>query len=381
MLACPSEELIDAYVRGSLPTDVRAEVEAHLDACPLCRDAVVHLLEMTDHEPETETTLEVGDRLGRYQLAESLGRGAMGEVFAAFDTELHRTVAVKVLHARDDATSLLREARALARVWHPNVVAVHDVDIDHDRVFLAMELVRGQTLAQWLTSAPRSSRDILDVFRQAAQGLSAVHAAGLVHRDIKPDNILIGRDGRVRLTDFGLVQPRSVRREEVTQPSVLEATCEGTPSLAGTPAYMAPELFNGSLASERSDQFALAVTLYQALFGHRPFAGSTITEVVLNASKGRFRPRARTTRVPRRIGKALRIALSPRPEDRFDSVASMFGAMSPALPRTNVVSVALTVVAVASVSLAGLQWANASDSPRSDHATVAMCTDALSVNE
>src|SRR5690606_1441989 len=240
-----------------------------------------------------------GATIGRYVVLAPLGRGAMGTVLAALDPELDRKVALKVLHetARGgDRARLQREAQALARLSHPNVMILHDVGTWVDpaggrHVFLAMELVVGHTLSDWLASAPRSVDAIVAVFAQAGRGLAAAHAAGLVHRDFKPHNVLVGSDGRVRVTDFGLARSFG----EDTRPPITVDTHTGPISLpelalhetltrtgewVGTPAYMAPEQLQGGAADPRADQFAFCVALYEALHGQRPFAGRTPGEIL-----------------------------------------------------------------------------------------------------
>jgi eukaryotic-like serine/threonine-protein kinase len=161
---------------------------------------------------EVAVGLEKGASLGRYVVLGLLGRGGMGEVYAAYDPELDRKIALEILHAGDGVgddrsrSRLLREAKSIAKLRHPNVVVVHDAGTVEDRVFLAMEHVDGQTLAAWLAERPRTRREILDVFLAAGRGLAAAHAAGLVHRDFKPQNVMVGRDGDVHVMDFGLAR-------------------------------------------------------------------------------------------------------------------------------------------------------------------------------
>jgi eukaryotic-like serine/threonine-protein kinase len=193
-------------------------------------------------------------KLGRLVILERLGAGAMGTVFSAHDPRLDRKVAVKVLRNTDDAARVLAEARALAKLAHPNVVTIYDADELDGVVYIVMELAAGASLRTWI-GAHRDWRDIVRVMREAGTGIAAAHAAGLVHRDIKPDNILVG-DDRTRVVDFGLAAPR--------------ADDDGTSS--GTPFYMAPEVLAGDPATEASDQFSFGVTLYEALYGTRPHA-------------------------------------------------------------------------------------------------------------
>lgn len=223
--------------------------------------------------------LGLGAQVGRYVIVGTVGEGGMGVVYAGYDPELDRKVALKVLRperaASPDARArLLREAQAIAKLSHPNVVAVHDAGAVGEQVFVAMEYVDGRTLRQWLKEERRGWREIVDLFRLAGQGLAAAHAAGLVHRDFKPDNVLIGKDGRVRVADFGLARP--VEPGEVEEG--IEETGDSSPDLTswgtvlGTPGYMAPEQLRGVSADARSDQFSFCVSLYEALHGEKPFA-------------------------------------------------------------------------------------------------------------
>ena len=222
-----------------------------------------------------------GDRptqLGRYVVTGTLGSGGMGDVYEAHDPDLDRKVAIKLLHARSSSLRLVREARALARLAHPNVVAVHDVGTFEGRSFVAMELVDGTTLRAWMDERPRPWREVLDMFSHAGQGLAAAHAAGLVHRDFKPENVMIGRDGRVRVLDFGIVGSAPTDGEEVAFAAAGadpdRMTVEG--GIMGTPAYMAPEQFRSEEVDARADQFGFCVALWEALHAARPFAGDNL---------------------------------------------------------------------------------------------------------
>lgn len=251
--------------------------------------------------------------IGRYSILERIGSGARGVVFKAFDNQLDRLVALKVLSTRaDHQAELLREAKALARLSHPNVLPVYEVGRTEDgQVFLATEYVKGWTLRGWYDEEHRSEASILDVMRQVADGVQAAHDEGLVHRDLKPANILLGADGRVRVADFGLARfdPSAV------DPSGVPVGDGATTTTAGTPGYMAPELFEGKPASVASDQYALAVTLHELLFGHLPG----------RAEKG--------ARRQSRISSALRRGLCVAPEDRFPSVADFADAIDRRIAR------------------------------------------------
>ncbi|MCY1070920.1 protein kinase [Nannocystis sp. RBIL2] len=251
--------------------------------------------EAGDDEPAVEPR-----RIGRFALLRRLGAGAMGVVYAAYDPQLDRKVAVKLLKRGDGEPNtrwqdrLLREAQALAKLSHPNVVQIHEVGFHGDEVFVAMEFVTGMTLRTWLSEQRRGWREVAAVFAQAARGLAAAHAAGLVHRDVKPDNVLVGSDGRVRVVDFGLVRFGDEDDDEHTDEVPLaraQATRTASGILLGTPAYMSPEQFRGRPADALSDQFSLCVALYEALHGERPFAGETADEVAQAVVRGQLAPR------------------------------------------------------------------------------------------
>ncbi len=229
-------------------------------------------------------------RIGRFIILERIGQGAMGVVFAAYDPELDRKVAIKVLIERDDAgaeaSRLAMEARAMARLSHPNVVHVYEVGEHSRRLFIAMEFVRGVNLRQWLT-VPRTLQERLGTCLQAARGLAAAHAAGLIHRDFKPENIIVGDDGITRVLDFGLAKPTEVASEPGLN-SIASADLIVTASVHGTPGYIAPEVLRGAPASARSDKFSLAVTIWEALAGRLPFDGSTTEARLASTLRGRI---------------------------------------------------------------------------------------------
>ena len=260
--------------------------------------------------------------LGRYRVVRPLGAGAMGAVYEAWDPELDRRVAVKLLH-RDPTTDgaslrsrLLREAQAMAKLSHPHVVTVYDVGDVGDQIFVAMELIEGMTLTDWRKAGQRSQREILDVFVQAAQGLDAAHKVGLVHRDFKPDNVMIGVDGRARVTDFGLARPVfAIPVSEGNQPG-MHHTRAGT--MVGTPAYMAPEQFRCEPATALSDQFAFCVALHESLTHSRPFAGARVGELARNVLQGIRSPSP--VKLPRWLDQVLRRGLAAQPEQRFPSM-------------------------------------------------------------
>ena len=283
------------------------------------------------------TVLARGSSIGRYTVLQMLGAGGMGVVYAAFDPELDRKVAIKLLHValapRDGttgATRLLREAQAMARLSHPNVIAVHDVGTHDGQVFMAMEFVEGQTLGDELGARPRGWRDVVGLYVAAGRGLAAAHRSGLVHRDFKPDNVMIDRDGRVRVLDFGLACSRTdspLAKIDATSTSSLDIRLTATGAVMGTPAYMAPEQHLGEVADERSDQFAFCVALYEALYGERPFAGDSLPEVVAAVTRGEIRGPKPGSRVPGWIRRVLLRGLAVMPEDRWKDMATLLVAL------------------------------------------------------
>jgi len=239
-------------------------------------------------------------------------------VYAAYDPNLDRKVAIKVLGneampTEEARVRMLREAQAMARIDHPNVLRVHEAGSLGDGIYIAMEFVGGGTLRNWLAGGRRTSNEIITAFLQAGRGLAAAHTAGLVHRDFKPDNVLMASDG-VRVTDFGIVGTVGGEQAPV-RPSNLDNTLSDTTPLSqdltrtgalmGTPAYMAPEQFRGGLVGPAADQFAFCVALFEALYRTRPFAGETFGDLWANVSDGIIRPAPRDTDVPTRIHRAL----------------------------------------------------------------------------
>ena len=284
--------------------------------------------------PRGEPNVEVGASIGRYVLIERVGRGGMGVVYSAYDPQLDRKVAMKLLapHGLGDpeaaAESLLAEAQALARVSHPNVVAVHDVGIEGGRVFLAMDFVEGATLATWCAERSRSVRELLTIYVQAGQGLAAAHQRGLVHRDFKPDNVMVGNDGptsapRAQVMDFGLAQ-RIVSVGEDGGPS----TTQTGHGMAGTPRFMAPEQFAEEELTAQTDQFSFCVALWIALFGQHPFGGDSLAELAANVSVGEIREPGAVKGVTARLRAALRRGLSLRPEQRWPDMSALLVELS-----------------------------------------------------
>jgi hypothetical protein len=271
-------------------------------------------------------------QVGRFQVQKLLGTGGMGVVFAATDPQLGRTVALKLLQplvAGERARErLLREAQAMARLQHPNVVSVHEAGVYGEQVYLVMEYVEDGTLADWLRLRARGWQEVVGVLAQAGDGLAAAHAAGLVHRDFKPSNILMGA-GRARISDFGLARTSAmiedIERTTEDDGMLLAAPLTRTGALLGTPAYMAPEQIRGEPATAASDQFAFGVVLYEALVGHRPFQGTSIAVLLEAIEAGRIVEPAR--KLPSGLMTVIRRALRPDPARRFPDMPALLTAL------------------------------------------------------
>jgi predicted Ser/Thr protein kinase len=304
----------------------------------------------TGYPSQPQTPVAPGDHpatIGRYHVRGELGQGAMGVVYAADDPDLERRVAVKVLRAGGSAAArarLLREARAMARLSHPGVVTVHEVGTAGGVDYVAMELIDGTTLAEWLRTGNPTEAEVLDAFDAAGRGLAAAHAAGLVHRDFKPHNVLRSKRGRVVVTDFGLARvaledpdpaepPIAVgsgttpRRSAELSRSALSgsSTLTATGALLGTPAYMAPEQHDGAAVGPAADQFAYCVAVWEAFARERPFAGATLADVRAQIERG---PQPETeARIPRRLRKPLRRGLAIDPDARFPTMEALLHAL------------------------------------------------------
>jgi tetratricopeptide (TPR) repeat protein/tRNA A-37 threonylcarbamoyl transferase component Bud32 len=344
---------------------------------------------------ETESEIEAGDAprdgapamgrisagtlIGRYVVLAELGAGAMGVVLAAYDPKLDRKVALKLLKPLPGASErhgarLQREAVALAKLDHPNVVAVHDVGEHEGMLFVGMEYVEGQTLRTWMSThaGPRPWPEVLRVLGEAGRGLMAAHEAGLIHRDVKPDNIMVAHDGRVRVMDFGLVRhedeaPTTAEQEQDARAfassvsSVLEvmatlpsdAPLTQTGAMMGTPAYMPLEQFGGGEVDARSDQFSFCVVLYEALYGERPFASESIGEQLHAVAHSQVRAPPRDTKVPAWVRKLVLRGLAKDKRDRWPSIAVLLDALAddPARRRGRWRNVALVVALVGAVAL------------------------------
>ena len=300
---------------------------------------------------------EPPSRVGRYSVLRPLGLGGMSTVYRAYDPELDRQIALKIIkrHSPDDRgpARLIREARAMARINHPNVAVVHDVGLVDNQVYIAMELLEGPTLHEWFLETPRPWTEVLRMYLQAGRGLVAAHEVGLAHRDFKPDNVMLGADGRPRVLDFGLARPSAdsdddgellgdddedlderlrlgeTHGDETYGDDEFDLQAEVTRHgmITGTPAYMAPEQHLGAPGGPAADQFAFCVSLWEALYRRRPFAGSSFFEVADAIIEGRRQAPPRRTRVPGWLRHHLERGMAIEPQRRHPSMRSLLGSL------------------------------------------------------
>jgi tetratricopeptide (TPR) repeat protein/predicted Ser/Thr protein kinase len=343
---------VDTDSQSDVPTRVAVDTSSSVELLNSASDQPLHapLLDLLKAQVERGAG---GARLGRYALLRVLGEGGMGVVFAAYDEELDRKVAIKLLRTQGGAAPerswLLSEAKAMARLSHPNIVQVYDVGTCDGQLFLAMEFVVGVTLRDWLRERPRDWREVVAVCLQAGRGLQAAHEAGLVHRDFKPHNVLVGGDGRVRVLDFGLAQLQ--RRDRTRERADGEHT---RTVLAGTPAYMAPELHLRGEPDARSDQFAFCVSVHEALYGKRPFAAADPQGLATAILTGTLTPPPVDARVPAWLRKIVLRGLAGDPADRWPSMDALLTALGRDRART----VRRWLLAGAGLGLAALLAAN-----------------------
>ncbi len=393
------DNTVSEFVSGGMGATAITKVEAHLASCRDCRTLVAALAGADDidsnvrthpHEKVSESqagklpVFSIGDRVGRYLVLSTLGSGGMGHVFAAYDPQLDRKIALKVLranlgvNAKDARVRLKREAQAIAQLNHPNVVGVYDVGTipapgagpsatggDNEDVYIAMEFVEGDTLSAWLKKWPRTWREILEVFHQAARGLMAAHSVGLLHRDFKPDNVLVGGDGRVRVTDFGLARslfgiddsnrgPTAAADLPRANGSPLEVDLTATGTVLGTPRYMAPEQLLGPNIDARSDQFSFCVALYEALYGQHPLRDSTSVAMLEQGEPARPPPDG--VKVPASVARAVMRGLAKERADRFPTMAALISELTPPAqkPRGRTVAVAAIAIVVLGAATAAV---------------------------
>ncbi len=340
----------DAFARteliGSAPPELRTPVgtpvlpladttvDSKQEVHPGAIDAAAREAARRDRQMEG---LRHGTRIGRFTVLDVVGAGGMGVVVVAFDSKLDRKVAIKMLH--DDVSEghgprLEREAKAMAQLSHPNVVTVHETGTWEGRLYIAMEFVEGETLAELLRNRAPSQREVLDLVLQAGRGLAAAHEAGLVHRDFKPDNVLVGKDGRARVSDFGLVSEVGAGGDGSLDGTTLITRKKGSTSsltqagaVMGTPLYMAPEQHRGHVADDKADQFSFCVTLWQALCGEAPYGADTYEALVSNVTGGKMRPVPRGVKFPARLRAIVTRGLSATPSERYPSMRELLAAL------------------------------------------------------
>ena len=341
--ASGDRSLWDAPVRGHDVRVVAVDAEALVDELDRLKQAL---------------GLEPGARtVGRFRLVSQLGKGGMGVVHAAFDPELDRMVALKLVRPRQSGARerlqarLQREARALGRLAHPNVVRVYDVGSDGDELFIAMELVDGPTLLEWQSQRERSLDELLDVYVQAAIGLAAAHDAGLVHRDFKPENVFVTADERVLVGDFGLANLEDAVATTTDDADEQLPGLTETGALLGTPGYMAPEQLRGDAVDPRADQFAFCVALWEAITGERPFASGTKEAMLAAIEAGELRL---ASQVPRQLRAILRRGLAYDHHARFADLRELVAAIESLRGRRPWLRVGVGVLALAAALAAVL---------------------------
>ena len=366
---CLDEDAVASFLDGALDDDERTALESHLDDCTACRRHLADLARISTERRDSDDDGEGGRVVGRYVLLRPLGSGGMGVVWLAYDPELDRQIALKLLHAEATEAAagelqqrLRREAQAMARLEHPHVVAVYDVGETLGCVFISMTYLDGGTLRDQIALGASRWREQLELCVRAGRGLAAAHAAGLIHRDFKPDNVLCGRDGRVVVADFGLArsfvagagQDGAPPTHERPSPPSQHATETG--SRLGTPRYMAPEQLRGAAVDERADQWSFAVTVYEVIYGVHPFAGADIVQLVDSVTNGRVQPAPPRSRVPTRVRRALVRAMAVDPAMRHASMDNLLAALArdlPAMRRRRVRTALLAMTGVALIA-AGL---------------------------
>ncbi len=356
-MECPDDETLQGLLAGRVPQP-RADAHwAHIEQCAACRALLSALPERPKSTQAPSPDPQPGDSVsqtlrspvgrapvasddegplqgalvGRYVIESLIGAGGFGRVYAADDPQLRRSVAVKIIRSgavaglADSGARLIREARAMARIAHPNVVAVFDAGPWNQGVFVAMERVDGADLAGWLAQKRRTVSEVVDAFCAAGRGLAAAHAAGLIHRDFKPGNVLVGTDGRVRVTDFGIARaaPAPVASNGGSTLEPLDVDARGV--LIGTVPYMAPEQLLGEHLDFRADQFAFCASMYEALHGVRPFPGQVKRR--LDALREGPPPAPPDSQVPASLSDIVSRGLAADPAERWPSMEALLAAL------------------------------------------------------
>jgi serine/threonine protein kinase/formylglycine-generating enzyme required for sulfatase activity len=363
-----------------------------LDSAPSSDSVSVPTHESGDESPAAFAApdfelLARGSTLGRYTVLEKLGAGAMGVVYSAYDPELDRKIALKLLRPQqsegDQArrqARMVREAQAIAKVSHTNVVGIFEIGVHEGHVFMAMEHLSGGTLRDWVTNKKPTWREIVKMYIQVGHGLAAAHAEGLIHRDFKPDNVLLDKNGVPKVVDFGLVRLAAAARDRFTSsggvpaqtaPDKLELSAEvrdlsGSPAaltrtgaLTGTPAYMAPEQYYGRPVEARTDQFAFCVSLYESLYGERPFGGTNIIQLADSVTSGRINEAPKNGEVPAWVRRALLRGLALVPASRWPGMDALVAVLAddPYLRRRRRLTTALLTLSIIGLAIGARYWA------------------------
>lgn len=353
---CPDENLFVEMLQGALSAQERQEIDDHIDRCQACAALVIELGSMLEGEEELlspslleqtraqrpgasppDHSPEPARVLGRYQVTRQVGVGGMGVVYEAHDPKLRRKVAVKLLRAdlidpeqrQEHAARLMREARLLASISHPHVLPVYDVGTWRDQVFMAMHFVEGSSLSDWVLRVEPDWRQVLEVYLQAGAGLASAHQCGLVHRDVKPDNIMLGHREGVWLTDFGLacnvqaqLLPPSPSERLEADAALDRSVVTRTGAVMGTPAFMSPEQYMGQEVTARSDQFSFCASLFLSIYGERPFEGDTVRDLESAVCAGRLKPPP-SSQAPLVLYKLLAVGLALDPSQRHPSMEAL----------------------------------------------------------
>ena len=378
-----------ALLQNELAEDERRALDDHLDRCADCAMLVADLASMMDSEaaatspqvpskrlavageepPLEERDAQMQERIGgRYTVLRMVGRGGMGTVYEAHDESLGRKVAIKVLRAdliepeqrQEHSSRLLREARLLAAIYHPHVLNVYDVGVWREQVFMAVQFIEGTTLRDWLKRQSPPWRQILDIYLKVGGGLAEAHKLGLVHRDIKPGNVMMEHTGRPWLVDFGLacaiggeVRLMDSIAMEGLSDDLLASTVTHTGTVMGTPAYMAPEQHLGQDTDERTDQFSFCAALFESLYGRRAFAGHNRQEVKDAVCAGQIRQRPEGP-IPADVYNVLARGMARQPDARYPSLPMLLDALRDAADTTPVWKrLGRPVVAIGALAVVG----------------------------
>ena len=335
--SCPDDNGITLMLQGGLGQQETERIQAHLDQCEACAELFSALFSLIPEKPRHITTpreRSAVSSVGRYIISTLLGAGAMGAVFEAWDPELERKVAIKLLRpdrfgdrqTYQHATErLLREARALAALDHSNLLTVYDVGVyREDSVFIASAYIDGVTVDVW--SRGKTWQEIVACYEQVCRGLAHAHARGIIHRDIKPQNILVDASNRARVCDFGLATSDLRAPDHSSSRRASFASLTQTGAIVGTPAYMAPEQLDGQPVGAPADQHAVCACLYEALYGFRPFSGETLAELARSVRSGEL-VAPKSSRIPRALFDVLARGLSPRAEERHEDMRQLEAAL------------------------------------------------------